>query len=221
MPGEDRDAFDAVQADMADHQRRFHGESTAESNRALAGEAMRQLDRKREEEKAAPAPEPLPPKPIETTTVRKEVNGREYLMRKEADTKPLLRKATVLEAEFLIRATERCQLLMSKPDTGPRGQASWRQRLLAVMQTKTKAASWQALADSPDDIATTRATCEKYQSQQKKHSHETNTQQTVDYARVKARELDQQYLAELLELLEASNPMFGDWKEPPRPRILG
>lgn len=205
---------------MAEHQRTFRGEATPEANRALAGQAMRELDRQRDEATPAPTETKTGPAPIETKTERKQVNGRDYLMHKGAD-KPLLRKASPLEAEFLVLAMARVELLMSKPDTGARGQASWRQRIMAVMQTKTRAAAWQAAADAPDELATTRATCEKDQKLLKVLGLETISQLTPAFARAKAAECNAQYLAEFLELLESSNPMFGDWKEQPKKKIQG
>jgi hypothetical protein len=73
----------------------------------------------------------------------------------------------------------------------------------------------------PAEIAQTKLTCAKDQRLLKVLGLETISQLTPEYARAKAQELDRQYLAEFLEVLEASNALFGDWKEPPkRPRIL-
>lgn len=215
----DREALDALQQDMADHQRRFVGEVTGEQNRQLMAAELERVDQMLAERKPEAETPPPPAPPPAPTIARESVAGREYLLRKEPD-RPLVRVASPLEAEFLTRATARVELLLSLGDSGPLGAASWRDRLMAVMATKAKAASWKAAADAPEELAHSRATLEKDQRLLKTLGLETISQLTPAFARAKAAELEQQYLAEFLQVLEDSNALgFGDWKNPPAPNI--
>lgn len=217
MPNDrDRDyheGLDGLQADMAEHQRAFRGEVTAESNRQLAAAAIERLEKENADRKPEPAPPPPPAPPVIPITARKDRDGRQYIMRKEADRGSLLRKASPVEAEFMVKAQTRIEKLLTLRDSGPLGAASWRDRVLAVMSTKAKASSWKAAADAPEQLAHSRATLQHDQKLLKVLGLETISQLTPEFCRAKAAELERQYLAEFLQLLEDSNALgFGDWK---------
>jgi len=131
----DRDfaeGLDGMQADMAAHQRRFKGEVTASSNQTLAAEAMQQIERQLAD--AKPAPAPAAPEPIERTTTKHDgANGR-YLVERGPDAPMKLRTASKMEHEWFVRAMPRVELLLSKLETGPLGQASWNQRTMHVLK---------------------------------------------------------------------------------------
>lgn len=215
----DREAFDALQSDMAEHQRRFGGEVTAAANQSLLGPELERVEKMLADCPTPADPEAPPPPPPEKTIDRKTVGDRSYLLSKQLDT-PLVRVASPIEAEFLVLAEARMVLLLDACETGVRGAASWKQRVLAVMATKAKAASWKAAAEAPDQLRQTRETCAKDQRLLKVFGLETVSQLTPAFCREKAKEFEQQFLHEFLELLEASNALFGDWKNPPGPKVI-
>lgn len=123
QPGNDIDfeaAMDGLQSDMRDHQVRFRGEVTAESNRALAAETVRQLERSIAEQKAAPEPTAPQPQPIQREVTHRTVENRSYIITKEADTNTG-RPPTESEKWFLAHAGPRIELLLSKHDPGSWG----------------------------------------------------------------------------------------------------
>ncbi len=136
-----REGLDELQNDMQLHQRRFSGEVTAEANRALAASAVERMERELADIAAAP---PLvsagPPPPIAKSVERREVDGKNYVVSKGPDA-PMLRQANEAEHWFLSHALPRIELLMNKDDTGPLGQPSWRSRVLAVMELKSRVPS--------------------------------------------------------------------------------
>jgi hypothetical protein len=134
-----REALDDLQGDMAAHQRRHIGEVTASANQSLAASAFERLERERAEAKPVSTPEPVGSLPIETKTERREGEHGAYTVKTEAD-KPMLRTATKAEGEFFAKAMPRIELLLTKLETGPLGQPSWHQRVLAVMSHKSKVA---------------------------------------------------------------------------------
>jgi hypothetical protein len=211
--------LDGLQNDMAEHQRRFRGEVTAESNRAMAVDAIQRLDNEQAESKPAPAPAvPMQQQPIESKLERREINGSSYLLKKEADTGQLVRKASKHEAWFLAHAMPRVALLMSKPESGPLGQPSWRARILAVMAIQAHAASLRAAADHPDAFAAQKRAIEAMQPLERAEILKAVgaagiSDLTVEFAKKKAVELDKRFLAALLKVLEESTAVFGDWKK--------
>jgi hypothetical protein len=151
-----RAGLDNLQADMAAHQSRFRGEVSAESNRALAVDTVEKLERKMVDEagRLQPNPTVVAPPPIEKSIERRDVDGKKYVVSKGPDTSPLLRKASESEHWFMTHAMPRVELLLTKLDTGPLGEPSWNQRVLAVMALKSQANGLQAggLRDAAADL---------------------------------------------------------------------
>lgn len=138
-----RDGLDAIQADMADHQReRSRTEVTAESNRALAAQTFERLAREAAEAKAVPVT-PTATAPPEGTT-RREVDGKSYLVNTATEDDIPLATATPEQIRILGKMDDRTRLLMSKRESGPLGSPSWRDRLLAVFAWKDYANSARA-----------------------------------------------------------------------------
>lgn len=214
----DREAFEDLQADMADHQRSHGREVTAAANQALLGPELARIEKMLADAPVPSEPAPLPPPPVEKSIERKDVGGRNYLLSKQADSS-LIRVASPIEAEFLVLAEARMLLLLEHAETGVLGAASWKQRVLAVMATKAKAASWKAAAEAPEQLEQTRNTCRADYRLCKVLGLETISQLTPAFCRAKAHEFEQQFLHEFLELLEDSNPLFGDWKNAPAPKL--
>jgi hypothetical protein len=132
-----REGLDGLQGDMAAHQERFHGGITAEANRSLAVDLVERLDRE-QSESLPPAPVSLAAsEPIKESVERREIDGKGYTVTKGPDA-PLLRKANEYELWFLSHALPRIELLLTKMDTGPLGQPSWHQRVLAVLELKSR-----------------------------------------------------------------------------------
>lgn len=127
---------DALEADMAAHERRFNGEVHASRNQSLAAEAVEQLERARRDAQHAPLSEP--PAQPERFDQRRELNGHTYRIQKEPDRTPMYRSATDFEANVLRHALPRVQLLLTKQDSGPFGTPSWRTKALAAFYFKTK-----------------------------------------------------------------------------------
>jgi len=144
----DRDTRDALEADMAAHERRFNGEVHAARNQTLAAEAVEQLERMKAETAQTPAPAPVAQP--ERFTERREINGHVYTLDKAPDTTPMFRSATDFERNVLRHALPRVQLLLSKPESGPLGTPSWRMRALAAFYFKTKSHE-AATSNRPDE----------------------------------------------------------------------
>jgi hypothetical protein len=215
----DQDAFEALQGDMADHQRRTGREVTAAANQALLGPELERAEKMiADATAAAGTPAPEAPPPVAKTIDRKDVKGRSYLLSKQEDT-PLIRVASPIEAEFLVLAEARMVLLLDHAESGLLGAASWKQRVLAVMATKAKAASWKAAAEAPDQLEQTRNTCRADYRLCKVLGLETISQLTPAFCVAKAQEFEQQFLHEFIELLDTSTPLFGDWKNAPAPKL--
>lgn len=131
-----REAVDMLEADMAEHVHKTGGEVRSFQHRALAAEAIERLEKERAEPKIVvsiphetPAPEPA--------VERREINGQKYVLDKKiAPIK--FRTATEFEEQVLKHAMPRIQLLLSKPDSGILGGASWRERTEAAMFFKIK-----------------------------------------------------------------------------------
>jgi hypothetical protein len=91
MAEQDRDydeGLDALQADMANHQRRFAGDVTAAANQKLAVETIQRLEKQNAEPQAPalPAPAPVPDREVQTH----DVDGKTYTLDKAPD-RPMFR----------------------------------------------------------------------------------------------------------------------------------
>jgi hypothetical protein len=132
---EDRDfleGVDALQADLARHQRLTGAEVTATANQAFAIATIERLER---QEPAAPAVA-VPPPP-ERDGYRREVNGKVWTLDKAPAERPY-RNATEFEANVMRHAMPRIELLRTKKDSGPLGSPSWSTRLDAALYFKVK-----------------------------------------------------------------------------------
>lgn len=129
-------AVDALREDMALHQRAHAPEVTDSRNHTLAANALARLEIEQRDAKPAPVVEPeiveIP------ATMRREINGHEYVVGKSPADQTKVRKANAAEHRFLTHALPRIELLMTKLDTGPLGEPSWHQRTLAVMELKRR-----------------------------------------------------------------------------------
>lgn len=128
---------DALQADMARHQRQFAPEVTATENQKLAIETIERLekqdaDRPLSADAGGATQPPLPP-----VNEKRSVDGREYTLDRAPD-RPMYRTATQFEEQVLKHAQPRLALLMTKEDTGPLGSPSWKMRTLSAMYFKVK-----------------------------------------------------------------------------------
>ncbi len=95
--------------------------------------------------KPAPAPAQADhPELFPTGTERRELDNKGYLVQREAVDSTKIRKANQAEHRFLTHALPRMELLMSKMDSGPLGQASWHQRAMAVLEIKSRVAGLRA-----------------------------------------------------------------------------
>lgn len=130
-----RDGLDAIQADMAEHQRAHRGEVSAEANRQLAVETFTELEARGAFE---PPPPPIAP-PAPTRQERRllerqerEVNGKKYVVTKDdavgGPTVPLSQR----QRGEVVKALQRLHLLLSMRDEGILGAPSWSNRAKAV-----------------------------------------------------------------------------------------
>jgi hypothetical protein len=209
--------LDGLQEDMAAHQRRFSGEPTAEANRLLAVDAIQRLENEDAEKKPAPLPAMQQQAAIAETRERREIGGRSYMLKKGADT-TLVRKANQHEAWFLSHAMPRVQLLITKHDTGPLGQPSWRTRVLAVMAIQTHASSLRAAAEDPQAFAEQKLAIEQMPPLERAEvlkaiGADGISDLTPAFALKKAAELERKFLSSLCAVLEESSAVFGDWKK--------
>ncbi len=130
------DGLEQLQADMANHQRRFAGEVTADANQHLAASVIERLEKEHADRPRAPGPAVQAPIGPETTT--KVVDDREYTIDR-APAGPMYRSATEFEQAVLAHAQPRIELLLSKRDNGPLGSPSWATRTQAALFFKVKA----------------------------------------------------------------------------------
>lgn len=214
----DRETAELLREDMADHQRRMGQEPTDDANARLVGPELERLEKVWED-----LPPPLPPPPVaprtETVVENRQVADRDYKVKLEPD-RPLIRKANEFEAWFLSHAMPRVHLLITLVESGPRGAPSWSTRTLSVMGLRTKAAAWQAAAESPADLLRYRHQIEKDQRILKLWGLETISQLTPAFARHKQHELEQQFVNELCLLLDESDALgFGSWKDDPEKKV--
>lgn len=201
MPTEQqmRDGLDALQSDMAEHQRRFNGEVTGEANRLLAASEFEKLHPGYLDALASVAdPVPETPSPIAET---REVNGRTYRFDKATTDDVTARPGTRDENDTVRKVQARLELLLTKVELGSRGDGfmpefvkgqfrmsrtpvsflSWRDRALAVM-------SWKLAAKQPGNAPW----------------------------RV---ELEKVHASMLIDLMNDSIAHFGDWKKDEDPTI--
>lgn len=111
-----RAGLDALQGDMAAHQRAFRGEVTGEANRRLAADTFAELERSGQLEPAgdilAPPPDPEP----ERTT--REVDGRAYQLTKAPDREGAPLRMSRAERDLELKMLQRLQLLLTLRDEG-------------------------------------------------------------------------------------------------------
>ncbi len=133
------DGVDGLREDMALHQRRFAPEVTDSKNHAMAADAIERLEREQSEAKPVTPSQPDHPEMFPADSIeRREVGGKKYLLKKESKDTTRIRKASAQEHHFFTHAMPRVELLLTKMDTGPLGQASWHQRTMAVLGIKSK-----------------------------------------------------------------------------------
>ena len=139
---EDRDyhaGLEALQGDMAAHQRRFAGEVTAESNRALAAAEIEKLEKMEADAKPFVQAPLEPPKPIEKTVERRVIEDRKYVVAKGPEPgAEQVRLPTPGERWALEHMMPRVELLLTKTETGPLGQPSWCMRVMAVLELRSR-----------------------------------------------------------------------------------
>jgi hypothetical protein len=132
--------LDALQQDMRDHELQYgSGEVHASRNQAMAVDAITRIDRERAETKpTAPVPVldavPPPPRSIER---REGVHGS-YIVDKSPTDDVRVRSASPAEAWFMTHAIQRLELLITKVESGPLGQPSWRDRVQAVLELRSR-----------------------------------------------------------------------------------
>ena len=129
-----RDGLDAIQADMAEHQRTHRGEVTAEANRKLAVETFSDLDARGVFEAAPAPPEPKPTRQERRLLERQErvVNGKTYQVTKDdAVDGPVLPLSKRQQGE-VVKALQRLHVLLTLQDEGILGAPSWSNRAKAV-----------------------------------------------------------------------------------------
>ena len=126
-----RAGLDALQGDMAAHQRMFRGEVTGEANRKLAADTFAELERSGQLAPVEDAPVEAPDPQVERAT--KEVNGREYQLTKEPDKAGAPLTMSQRERELELKMLQRLHLLLTMRDEGILGAPSWRTRAESVM----------------------------------------------------------------------------------------
>lgn len=140
MADDAREAVDAMQADMAEHQRRFaSGGVTAEKNQAMAAAAMEQLERRRAEMRLAPVASPPVQAPVEKKVERKEIDGKGYLLATNPTDDIATRPASPAEQWFLEHALPRIEMLLAKVESEIAGAPSWAMRTMSVLAFHAKA----------------------------------------------------------------------------------
>lgn len=143
-----RAGCDAIEADMAKHQRMFArgGEVTANANHELATRTFEQLEQQWAEERnphhrTPPSSSSPAPAPITRTETTATIEDRTYKVVREADDTKF-RKANPQEQWFVERAWPRIELLLTKQELGSYGDGfiagtpacrySWKDRVLAA-----------------------------------------------------------------------------------------
>lgn len=134
-PTEDarRFAQESFLEDMAEHQRRYQGKlPTTRANEELVTATLNQLENERAE--APPEVE------LEVSTEEPEAKVAEKAKEKgwsvlRAPEGGIVIPHTATERIFSERAGHRIDFLLRQKETGPLGQPSWEQRVLAVLRT--------------------------------------------------------------------------------------
>lgn len=147
-------AVDALQADMARHQRLYGGgDVTATANQELAIATIERL----EKEHAAQAgriqpPVAPPPMPTPEPVQARELNGHKWTVdhKTDAPERPF-RNATEFEANVMQHAMPRVKHLLSLRESGPLGSPSWHTRTVAAMYFKVR--SLEAHKSGRQDLA--------------------------------------------------------------------
>lgn len=126
---------DSFLDDMARHQRDVKGElPTTAANEKLVAETLNRFENERAE---APEEKPLEDvsteEPLEQVERRAKEKGWSVLRAPEGGVVVPASAMTRIAAE---RISARLDLLLEKKDTGPLGQASWADRVLAVIRTR-------------------------------------------------------------------------------------
>ncbi len=204
MPNEAdmREGLDALQGDMANHQRAFKGEVTAEANRQLAAVEFERLDRMASEDPAtASLLRPTVDERAAVINETREVDGRRYHFSRSTLDDVAFRRGTEDEQKTILRCQARLELLLTKSELGSKGDGfmpefikgelrfsktpacwlSWRDRVMAVM-------SWKIAAQQPGN---------------------------APWRDV----LERMHALLLIQLMDDSIAHFGDWKKDPEPTI--
>lgn len=150
-----RDGLEAIQADMAEHQRNFAAEVTGEANRELAAQTFAEIDARGgfDAPPATPAPAPAPEPQLTRQQRRllerqeRDVAGRKYVVTKDDEVVSPELALAGLEREHVVKALQRLHMLLSLKDTGILGAPSWSQRATAVMATMVDPKSGGTVAE--------------------------------------------------------------------------
>lgn len=134
-----REGLDGLQSDMADHQRRFRGEVTADANQRLAVETVERMDRMRANTAPAPSLAGMSPPPIEESTEMRDGKHGRYVVDKGPDAPLATRPPSQVELDYFVHAIHRIRFLLTKVESGPLGSASWSQKTMAVLDRRAKA----------------------------------------------------------------------------------
>jgi hypothetical protein len=132
----DREALDALQGDMAAHQAATTGEVAGENNRQLAASVFDRIEHKMAERARKAAPAPAPVSRQVARAEKREIDGKRYTVTRSPEPEGPTHGQAVLKSSkhalwLFERASARLQLLLSKPERGPLGQPSWRERAMA------------------------------------------------------------------------------------------
>lgn len=138
-----REAVDTLRDDMARHQRLTGVEVSDARNHSMAADLVQRIEREQADAK------PFVPMPYTFTDerprtrqerrreIREGQHGR-YIVDANAADDTKVRKANEAELWYLTHAMPRVELLLSKMETGPLGQPSWHQRVMAVMALRSR-----------------------------------------------------------------------------------
>lgn len=130
-----REGCEAVQADMAAHQRIVGREVTSSANHALAAETFERLERQGLLDEPVIGTEPAV-QALPAFSERREVDGRAYRMERIEGDDVRTRRGTPDEVGTFRRALARLQLMVELQDGFPApGVPGWSIRALACMET--------------------------------------------------------------------------------------
>ena len=142
------DARDALEQDMANHESGRGREVRALENQSLAAQVLEQLDRQKAESK------PVTAAPVAVPSFAGEREGKHgvYVVGESKSDDTRMRPSTEAERWFYAHAMPRINRLLEARETGALGSASWRDRLLAVLELSSRAASYRAANLDPTDL---------------------------------------------------------------------